>query len=344
MKYRPFRTCYQKSMCLVILLLFSFLVLQSSYAKIVFRSKRDGNIPHIYVMEDNGSNVRRITDPAFYDKHPHWFPDGKRVVFTRDLSRGDGTNFNAEFVIVDLKPHKEYHFMENHRTDRFPRISPDGKQIAFHSNRLKDWHIHVADLESGAEKAITAKHPDLGFPNYMNWSPDGKRIVYLHGEKNVGDQIWIMNADGSRPRRLSHPIAGINKVWKYLPSWSPSGQFIMYPEITLTPDFDKVGPTRLVIQNVDTRRTEVHNFPGDYAINNGCWINDRTVLLNIETGKIESETINWEIYRYDLTSRKLTNLTKHPANDKDPDWISGTLAVFPLDKLTLRWAQLRQPD
>ncbi len=133
----------------------------------------------------------------------------------------------------------------------------------------------MADLESGAETAITAKHADLGFPSYMNWSPDGKQLVYLHREKDVGEQIWIMNADGSRPRRLSHPVeGGINRVWKYRPSWSPSGEFIMYSEITLTPDFDKVGPTRLIIQNVRTRRTEIHNFPRDYAINNGCWIND----------------------------------------------------------------------
>ncbi|RKU09029.1 hypothetical protein C6501_15895 [Candidatus Poribacteria bacterium] len=349
MKYKPFQARYRKRAILAVLLLFGFLVSQSSHAKIVFASKRKDagdTAYHIYVMEDNGSNVRRITDPAFYDVNPHWFPDGQRVVFERDLSRGDGTHFWTEFVIVDLKPREEYHFMENHRTDMFPRISPDGKRLAFYSNRLKDWHIHVADLESGAETAITVKHADLGFPSYMNWSPDGKQLVYLHGENEVGEQIWIMNADGSRPKRLSHPVAGgINRVLRYPPSWSPSGQFIMYSEVTLTPNFDKVGPTRLIFQNVRTRQTDIHNFPRDYAINNGCWINDRIVLLNIKTGAggIDPEA-NWEIYRYDLTSRTLRNLTKDPANDYEPDWISGTLAVFPLDKLTIRWAHLKQPD
>ena len=343
MKYKPFQTHCRKRAILAVGLLFGFLVSQSSHTKIVFMSNRDGNIPHIYVMEDNGSNVHRITDPAFYDRRPHWFPDGQRVVFERDLSRGGANIFNIEFVIVDLKPWKEYHFMENHQTDRFPRISPDGKQLAFYSNRLKDWHIHVADLESGAETAITAKHANLGFPSYPNWSPDGKQIVYLQGEKDLGEQIWIMNADGSGFRRLSHPVGGNNKVWKYTPSWSPSGEFIMYSEITLTPDFDKVGPTRLIIQNVRTRRTEIHNFPRDYAIIDGCWINDRTVLLGIKA-EVDEPEANWEIYKYDLTSRKLTNLTKHPAGDGAPDWISGTLAVFPLDKLTIRWAQLKQPD
>ncbi len=114
MKYKPFQTHCRKHVIPAVGLLFSFLVLQSSHAKIVFRSDREGNIPHIYVMEDNGSTVRKITAPAFYDRRPHWFPDGQRVVFERDLSRGDGTNFWTEFVIVDLKPWKEYHFMENH--------------------------------------------------------------------------------------------------------------------------------------------------------------------------------------------------------------------------------------
>ncbi|MDE0635898.1 MAG: hypothetical protein OXI43_08650 [Candidatus Poribacteria bacterium] len=87
MKYKPFQARCRKRAILAVLLLFGFLISQSADAKIVFTSKRKDagdTAYHIYVMEDNGSNVRRITDPAFYDRHPHWFPDGKRVVFERD--------------------------------------------------------------------------------------------------------------------------------------------------------------------------------------------------------------------------------------------------------------------
>ena len=52
------------SLLLAILLLFGF---SQSHAKIVFSSKQNGDtLFHIYVMEDNGSNVLRITSPDFF--------------------------------------------------------------------------------------------------------------------------------------------------------------------------------------------------------------------------------------------------------------------------------------
>ena len=79
-------------------LLFAILVLLEcfttvSHAKIVFASKRsEDKFYHIYVMEDNGSNVQRVTSPDFYDVYPNWFPDGKRILFERDLERGQWPN------------------------------------------------------------------------------------------------------------------------------------------------------------------------------------------------------------------------------------------------------------
>ena len=76
-------------------------------AKIVFTSKRNGDTDfHIYLMDDDGSNVERLTDPAFYDTRPRWFPDGRQVLFQRDHSRGNGSEENAEFYILDLKTGK----------------------------------------------------------------------------------------------------------------------------------------------------------------------------------------------------------------------------------------------
>ena len=101
-------------------------------AKIVFTSKRDGDTDnHIYLMEDDGSNVRRLTDPAFYDTRPRWFPDGRKILFQRDHSRGNGAKENAEFLILDLKTGKAQPFMENHPSDTDPSISPDGKKSPF---------------------------------------------------------------------------------------------------------------------------------------------------------------------------------------------------------------------
>ncbi len=142
------------SVCLLlpILLLFG---LSISHAKIVFDSKRNGDTYyHIYVMEDNGSNVRRITSPDFYDIHPRWFPDGKRILFERNWAQGKGKRDN-EFYIIDVNGRNEHRFMENHPTDYYPALSPDGKQIAFTSERAGKSDLYTYHLESGQLKQLT---------------------------------------------------------------------------------------------------------------------------------------------------------------------------------------------
>ena len=149
---------------LTILLLFASSLMVStheagvsiSHAKIVFDSKQKGDTDyHIYVMEDNGNNVRRVTSPDYYDVNPRWFPDGKRILFERDLSRGDGGVFNAEFYIIDAKGRNEHRFMENHPTDLYPALSPDGTQVAFNSLRSGEWDIYTYHLESGQLRQLT---------------------------------------------------------------------------------------------------------------------------------------------------------------------------------------------
>ena len=198
MRYTRFSRLHRVSLFLTILLLFGCLP-TVSHAKIVFSSKRNGDtLYHIYVMEDNGSNVRRITDPAFYDINPRWFPDGKQIMFQRDLTRGGG-EYNSEFYIMDDQGFGEYNFMAHHPTDGYPVLSPDGKQIAFESTRAGEWDIYTYHLESGHLRQLTDNLDNREWSTRMDWSPDGNQIVYEHNGKD-GDNIWTMKADGTKKK------------------------------------------------------------------------------------------------------------------------------------------------
>ena len=329
-------------MLLAILLLFGCIP-TVSHAKIVFTSKRDGDA-HIYVMEDNGSNVRRITDS--YDRHPRWFPDGKRILFERDLTWGNNTSLNYQFYIIDAKGRFEHRFMENHPTDGYPVLSPSGKQIAFQSGRAGEWDLYTYHLENGLLKQLT----DHGWVNRIDWSPDGRQIAYGYGEAE-GENIWTINADGSTKRRFSPRHKGDMILRRRGPRWSPSGKYIMYNEDQWLGDGNLLNLANwvqlaelLVVQNVRTGVREEHEFPLKNNVITGCWMgNDRTVLLPIKKDR-KAPTANYEIYRYDLVSRKLTNLTNQPGDDYHPRWIRGTLAVFPAGKLTILWGQLKKVD
>lgn len=94
-------------------------------------------------------------------------------------------------------------------------VSPDGKNIAF--DLLGD--IYVMPIQGGTPKRLTA---DIGWQMQPSFSPDGRYITYTSDEGG-GDNIWLMNADGSN----AHAVT--NETFRLLnsPAWSPDGNFIV---------------------------------------------------------------------------------------------------------------------
>ena len=239
----------------------------------------------------------------------------------------------------------EHSFMDNHRTDSNPVVSPDGRYIAFLSDRSGDSEIYTFNLESGQLKQLTNKKLEDGFPQFHSWSPDSKQLVYHNTEKvgnnivRVGDNIWIMDADGGRKKRITPIHQGETILERGPPRWSPSGKYIMYDEV----EYIREGKTirhQLIIQNVFTDSRAAHNFPITSVYSGGLtWMgDDNTVLIAYK----EPDGV-YNIYRYDLDSRKMTKLTDLPLGHAyDPDWIEGSLEVSPLGKLTTQWGYLKQ--
>lgn len=94
-------------------------------------------------------------------------------------------------------------------------VSPDGKTIAF--DLLGD--IYTMPIAGGSATRLTS---DIGWQMQPTFSPDGKHIAYTSDEGG-GDNIWLMNADGSEPRAVT------NETFRLLnsPAWSPDGEFIV---------------------------------------------------------------------------------------------------------------------
>ena len=320
--------------CLTILLLCALNV----HAKIVFtaKMKHAGDMRyHIYAMDDDGSNLRRITSPHRYDHFSRWFPDGKRIVFERDWGEGrwnTGETVHRELFIIDETGRNEHSFMvDKHRTDTSPTPSPDGRYIAFDSLRTGELDIYLYDLARDKLTALTNNKIEGGWTQVPSWSPDGSRIVYHNGEA-----IWVMNADGRRKEQIV-PAPAFWTPRAYV-CWSPSGKYIIYYEVHLEP------LTRLlIVHEVSTEDRDVHHLPvpeGKYGTVAGlAWMgDDNTVLLSYQ----EAEGAR-NIYRYDLNSRKMTKLTDFPQGHAYfPHWVEGTLSLSPLEKVTTRWGYLKQ--
>jgi imidazolonepropionase-like amidohydrolase/Tol biopolymer transport system component len=93
-------------------------------------------------------------------------------------------------------------------------VSPDGKQLAF--DMLGD--IYVMPIEGGTPTRIA---DGLAYEVQPRFSPDGKRISFT-SDRGGGDNIWIMNADGSDKRQLTKEDFRLTNQ----ASWSPDGRFI----------------------------------------------------------------------------------------------------------------------
>ncbi|MBT8065917.1 MAG: PD40 domain-containing protein [Gammaproteobacteria bacterium] len=93
-------------------------------------------------------------------------------------------------------------------------VSPDGKTIAF--DLLGD--IYTLPIAGGEAKSIDG---GLAWSMQPRFSPDGSEIAFIT-DAGGGDNVWIMNADGSDPRQLTQEDFRLLNN----PYWSPDGKYI----------------------------------------------------------------------------------------------------------------------
>jgi imidazolonepropionase-like amidohydrolase/Tol biopolymer transport system component len=93
-------------------------------------------------------------------------------------------------------------------------VSPDGRMIAF--DLLGD--LYTMPIAGGTPKRIA---DGLAFEHQPRFSPDGTRIAFT-SDRGGGDNIWVMNVDGSDKRQVTkEDFRLLNQ-----PTWSPDGRFI----------------------------------------------------------------------------------------------------------------------
>jgi Tol biopolymer transport system component/DNA-binding winged helix-turn-helix (wHTH) protein len=96
--------------------------------------------------------------------------------------------------------------------DEHPRFSPDGKHLAFASDRSGSQELWLADADGGMQKQMTSLGAHvLGFPR---WSPGGQQIAF-HARVPDTAQIFVLDVAGGTPRQITNEGRGSGA-----PSWS----------------------------------------------------------------------------------------------------------------------------
>ena len=195
---------------------------------VVFTSERRGQ-PDLYVLDlEAGGPPRLLIDNAALEDQAAISPDGKTIAFVGTQSG------NADIYVMPFEPLTTQDFdsavnLTRHDGGDFrPAFSPDGKRIAFSTDRdtpvyghpglsfmrQREGEIYVMDTDGGNVERLTFARSWDGSPE---WSPDGKSIYFYSGRpreipgppgshilgQEGGFRIWRMAADGSDPRAVT---------------------------------------------------------------------------------------------------------------------------------------------
>jgi len=189
---------------------------------IAFSAGASGGVQDIYVIRTDGSGLRRLTHGSAKEFTPSWSPDGRWIAYRHQ----PGSDESGEIYVIRADGSGARNLTRNPAGDYAPAWSPAGKWIAFASARGSAQGIPDIYVMKGDGSGVRRLTRNSDIDEYPTWSPDGKRIVFsstagvgFSGESRV---LWVMNADGSQLRQLSHG------PYDMRPAWSPDGKRIAY--------------------------------------------------------------------------------------------------------------------
>src|SRR6476660_9532867 len=152
----------------------------------------------IYIMNADGSNVRRLTDAPGYDGGPFFSPDGTRIIWRRF----DESGMNADVFTMNLDGSDKRRITDFKAMSWAPYFHPSGQYIIFTSNKLgfENFELFLVDAK-GEHYPVRVTLTD-GFDGLPVFSPDGKKLAWASGRTSDGKaQIFLADWNDAAARQ-----------------------------------------------------------------------------------------------------------------------------------------------
>ncbi len=235
-----------------------------------------------------------------------WSPDGRWIAFPRDT-----TPSNTDIWIVRADGTGLRRITRSPATDIWPSFAPDGRRIAFSSNRSGRAHIYTIRFDGTHLRQITSGLQDEDTPA---WSPRGDELAYTSITGLVGDLV-VKNLRTGDVRTLYDP----SSAEAYAPSWSPDGARIAFTIASGGCTLDDFNHFSIGIVNADGTGGRFSDSSA-WSDSRPVWSPDGKKLVFVRRKESCDSFLPPDIWvmHADFTNR--FQVTNTPVWEDDPSW------------------------
>jgi TolB protein len=293
----------------------------------------------IFVVGADGKGTRRLTETGAESSYarptddgsfePAWSPDGKKIAFCR-RSRGSA----ERLLYVMHADGKNVMQLTRSNPGGFPTLafddkpvwSPDGKKIAFASQREGNNHVYAMDASGKNLQRLTPKGKHI----YVDpvWSPDGKKIALRRYERTgMRGELCVMNADASGLKRLT--ALGNSILYHGQHSWSPDGKRVLFCDSrdhVAKPGETSPNNSFLYVMDPDGRNVKrITDTPSDPDLLRPAWSPSGKTIACSQSIKRDTH----EIFVLNADGSGAKQLTKLGGRNQQPLWSpDGRMIAF----------------
>ncbi len=205
-----------------------------------------------------------VTQGSREVRHMDLSPDGRWLVFTQGEDLFVRSTDGAVLRQLTRDPYRE----------RLPAWAPDGKEIAFYSNRSGKYEVWRIRADGTHLEQVTFEA--RGATNTPIWSPDGKRLAYTMPRSGV----FVLDAEKPWHSQTPQPLAPLSdpQAWFWGWSWSPDGERLAGTRMRR----DAVDSGTL-IYSFSSRSYQQGTDFGGWPV----WLKDSRRLLFLHQGKLQ---------------------------------------------------------
>ena len=222
-------------------------------------------------------------------------PDGQQIAFV----------LHGDIWIMSAMGGEARRITSGAAKDQWPRFAPDGKSLAYFSNKSGNNDIYILTLKTNEEFQLT-NHPKDDF--FQSWSPDGKYLLFT-SERSGNRDIWRISSKGGMPQQLTDGAESEDDS-----VYSPDGKWIAF-------DSGKGGNQEIWIMPADGTYKDAQQLTQQGGLTQVPNWSPDSQYLAYENNDDEGVASIWVIARSGGNALKVVQQGSLPCWSPDGKWI-----------------------